>query len=138
MQRDCRQGPDGVLRMHSNWECFRDAVLVLAGGGPVKQRLTEAYQSHLRDLDPDELPRDVRGAYAALVTALQSGQRVGTLDAIAASVRKMSEADAARHAQSIVHMFADWQEPPAASRPAALLRAVPSTDEEIPAFLNRA
>lgn len=72
-----------------------------------------------------------------MVTALQSGQRVGTLDAISATVRKMSEADAARHAQSIVHMFADLQEPAAANRP-AVLRAVPSTDDEVPAFLNRA
>jgi hypothetical protein len=123
--------------MQTNWECFRDAVVVLAGGGPVKQRLTEAYQGHLRELDPDDLPHDLRNAYAALVTALQNGRPVGTLDAIAASVRKMSEVDAARHAQSIVHMFASWQEPPAASR-AALLRAVPIDDDQIPAFLNRA
>jgi hypothetical protein len=122
--------------MHSNWDRFRDAVLVLAGGGPVKQRLTDAYQSHLRDVDAEDLPRDLRGPYSTLVTALQSGQRVGTLDAISASVRKMSEADAARHAESIVHMFAGLHET-AASRP-AVLRAVPSPDDEIPAFLNRA
>ena len=123
--------------MQTNWERFRDAVVVLAGGGPVKQRLTDAYQAHLRDLDADDLPRDLRGPYSTLVTALQSGQRVGTLDAISASVRKMSEADAAGHAQSIVHMFAGLQEPAAANRP-AVLRAVPSPDDEIPAFLNRA
>ena len=123
--------------MQTNWDRFRDAVLVLAGGGPVKQRLTDAYQSHLRHLDPEDLPRELRGPYSALVTALQSGQRVGTLDAIPASVRKMSEAEAARHAQSIVHLFAGLQEPAAANRPAAL-RAVPNADDEIPAFLNRA
>ena len=122
--------------MQTNWDSFRDAVLVLAGGGPVKQRLTDAYQSHLRDVDAEDLPRDLRGPYSTLVTALQSGQRVGTLDAISASVRKMSEADAARHAESIVHMFAGLHET-AASRP-AVLRAVPSPDDEIPAFLNRA
>jgi hypothetical protein len=123
--------------MQTNWDRFRDAVLVLAGGGPVKQRLTDAFQTHLRNLDPEDLPRDLRGPYSTLVTALQSGQRVGTLDAISASVRKMSEAEAARHAQSIVHMFAGLQEPAAANRP-AVLRAVPSADDEIPAFLNRA
>lgn len=124
--------------MQTNWERFRDAVLVLAGGGPVKQRLTEAYQGHLRGLDLEDLPRDLREPYAALVTALQSGQRIGTLDAISASVRKMSEADAAGHAQSIVQLFAGLHEPPAASRPAAVLRAVPSDEDEVPAFLNRA
>jgi hypothetical protein len=123
--------------MQTSWEQFRDAVVVLAGGGPVKQRLTEAYLGHLRDLDPEDLPRDLRGPYATLVAALQSSQRTGSLDAISASVRKMSEADAARHSQAIVHMFASLQEPPAASRPATVLRAVPS-DDEVPAFLNRA
>ena len=123
--------------MQTSWERFRDAVVVLAGGGPVKQRLSDAYQTHLADLDPEELPRDIRGPYGTLAAALQSGQRVGTLDAIPASVRKMSEAEAARHAQSIVHMFADLQEPSASSRH-AVLRAVPDVEDEIPAFLNRA
>jgi hypothetical protein len=123
--------------MQTNWERFRDAAALLAGSGPVKQRLTDAYQSHLRDLDPDTLPRDLRSPFCTLVAALQSGQRVGTLDAISACVRKMSEAEAARHAQSIVHMFADLHEPNAAGRQ-AVLRAVPDADDEIPAFLNRA
>jgi len=122
--------------MQTEWECFRDAVVLLAGGGPVKQRLTDAFQAHLRHLSADALPRDLRGPFGTLVAALQSGQRVGTLDAIAASVRKMSEAEAARHAQSVVHMFASLQEP-SMSRP-AVLRAVPNADDEIPAFLNRA
>jgi len=123
--------------MQTNWECFRDAAVLLAGSGPVKQRLTDAYQSHLRDLDPESLPRNLRSPFSALVAALQSGQKVGTLDAVSACVRKMSEAEAARHAQSIVHMFADLQEPTAGNR-SAVLRAVPDADDEIPAFLNRA
>jgi hypothetical protein len=112
-------------------------VSVLAGGGPVKQRLAEAFQQHLRDLDPEDLPREQRGPYGALVAALQSGPRIGSLDPVAASVRKMSEADAARHAQSIVHMFAGLHDPGTTNRPAAL-RAVPDPGDEIPAFLNRA
>lgn len=123
--------------MQTSWERFRDAVLVLAGGGPVKQRLADAYQTHLREFDAEELPRELRGPYSALVTALQSGQRVGALDAVSACIRKMSEAEAAHHAQSIVHMFASLQEPGAAGR-TAVLRAVPSADDDIPAFLNRA
>lgn len=123
--------------MQTSWERFRDAVAVLAGGGPVKQRLADAYQQHLRDLDPEDLPRELRAPHAALVASLQCGPRIGTLDLVVASVRKMSEADAARHAQSIVHMFAGLHEPPAANRP-AVLRAVPDAGDEIPAFLNRA
>ena len=125
--------------MQTSWDCFRDAVLVLAGGGPVKQRLSEAYQAHLREVVPEDLPRELRGAFTELTTALQNGQRIGTLDAISASVRKMSEAEAARHAQSIVRMFAGLHEMPASGRPGAVLRAVPSDDDDnIPAFLNRA
>jgi len=123
--------------MQTNWERFRDAVLVLAGSGPVKQRLTDAYQVHLRDFAPDDLPRDLRAPYSAVVTALQSSQRTGSLDAISAAVRKMSDADAAHHAQAIVRVFAGLNEAPAASRPATVLRAVPLEDE-VPAFLNRA
>jgi hypothetical protein len=48
----------------------------------------------------------------------------------------MSEAEAAAHSQAVVHMFAGLQEPAPGAR-AARLRAVPS-DDEIPAFLNRA
>ena len=123
--------------MQTSWERFRSAVVVLAGGGPVKQRLTEAYQGHLRDVSTEDLPRELRGPYLALVAALQSSQRTGSLDAVSASVRKMSEADAARHSQTIVHVFAGLQESQPISRTAGLLRAVPS-DDEIPAFLNRA
>ena len=123
--------------MQSNWEHFRDAVLALAGGGPVKQRLMGAYQTHLREVDADGLPRDLRGPYTSLVSALQSARRTGGLDEVAASILKMSEADAARHAQTIVRIFAGLHEPPAVSRPATMLRAVP-TEDEIPAFLNRA
>lgn len=123
--------------MQTNWERFRDAAVVLAGGGPVKQRLCEAFQAHLRGLDPEDLPRDLRGPYGMLVSALQSGQRIGTLDAVSASIRKMSEPEAARYAQSIVQMFAGLGEQPAAAR-ATLLRAVPNEEDGIPAFLNRA
>lgn len=122
--------------MTDHWERLRDAVVVLAGGGPVKQRLTEAYQGHLRELDPDDLPRELRPPFEALLAALQNAPRTGSLDAVSVSVRKMSEAEAAAHSQAVVRMFADLQEPTPGAR-AGRLRAVPS-DDEIPAFLNRA
>jgi hypothetical protein len=122
--------------MTDHWERLRDAVVVLAGGGPVKQRLTEACQVHLKEVDPGDLPRELRPAFEALLAALQNAPRTGSLDAVSVSVRKMSEAEAAAHSQAVVHMFAGLQEPAPGAR-AARLRAVPS-DDEIPAFLNRA
>ena len=123
--------------MQTSWERFRDAVVVLAGSGPIKQRLTDAYREHLCAVAPDELPRELRAPYSAVVTAMQSAPRTGSLDAVSASVRKMSEADAASHAQAIVRVFAGLNEVSAVSRPATVLRTVP-LDDELPAFLNRA
>lgn len=121
--------------MQSNWDRFHEAVIVLVGSGPVKQRLVEAYQSHLQQVHPDDLPREVRGSFATVATALHSVPRTGGLDSISASVRKMSELEAARHAQAIVTVFAGLQEPQPLAR-TLQLRAVP--DDDIPAFLNRA
>jgi hypothetical protein len=123
--------------MQTQWERFREATVILAGCGPVKQRLLEAYQSHLAGLPTEELPRDLRSSFASLEAALHHSPRLGSLDAVSASVRKMSEHDAGLHAQAIVRIFAGLQEPAVAARPAALLRAVPD-DEPLPAFLNRA
>ena len=123
--------------MQTTWERLRAAVTVLAGAGSVKQRLVEAFQRHLGDLDPESLPRDQRAAYTTLVDALKSSRRTGSLDAVAASVLKMSEVEAGRHAQSIVQIFAALNESPMLGRATAVLRAV-ADDDEVPAFLNRA
>jgi len=122
----------------TQWERFRDASVVLAGGGPVKPRLLQAFQGHLSDLSPDELPRELRGPYSAVAAALRSGQRTGTLDAVSVSVLKMSEAEACRHAQDIVRIFGGLNENQPSIRPAAMLRAVPDDGDAVPAFLNRA
>jgi hypothetical protein len=125
--------------MQTNWERVRDAVVVLAGSGPLKQRLADACLKHLGGIELDALPRDVRGEFAELNAALQSGSRTGRLSPVAACVLKMSEAEAARHAARIVAIFAGLHEQhPAlpANRSATLLRAVP--DDDLPAFLNRA
>jgi hypothetical protein len=125
--------------MQNYLERFRNAALVLAGSGPVKQRLAHAFHEHLGTLAIDELPRDLRERFSALAAALHSSQRTGTLDSVSASVLKMSEHQACEHAQSIVLMFSSLHEAPPliASRTTTLLRAVPD-DQEIPAFLNRA
>lgn len=125
--------------MQTSLERFRNAALVLAGSGPVKQRLAQAFHDHLGTLAVDELPRELRERYSALAAALHSTKRTGTLDTVSASILKMSEAQACEHAQAIVLMFGSLHDaaPASASRPSSLLRVVPD-DEEIPAFLNRA
>lgn len=125
--------------MQTNLERFRNAAMVLAGSGPVKQRLAQAFHAHLGTLDADDLPRELRDRFSELAAALHRIRRTGTLDSVSASILKMSEAQACEYAQAIVLMFGSLHEaPPAvASRPTTLLRAVPD-EQEIPAFLNRA
>jgi hypothetical protein len=123
--------------MQTTLERFRSATMVLAGSGTVKQRLALAFHGHLSGLALDDLPRELRNPYSTLATAFHSARRTGSLDAVSASVLKMSEAEACQHAQAIVRMFGSLHEIPSASRPATLLRAVPE-EQDIPAFLNRA
>ncbi len=126
--------------MATTWERFRDAVLVLAGSGPVKQRLAEAYQLHLATLRPEDLPRDARERFTTLQASLRCCGRMGSLDAVSASARKLSEHEAAAHARTVVDIFVSVGDAGAplqvAQRAAPTLHAV--SDDEIPAFLNRA
>jgi hypothetical protein len=122
--------------MESSWECFRDAAVVLAGAGPIKQRLLNAYQKYLTGIETEDLPRELRAPYSLLSDALHRVPRTGTRDTVSASVLKMSEEEAGRHAQEIVRIFGGLSETHASARPATLLRAVP--DESIPAMLSRA
>jgi hypothetical protein len=129
--------PDfGGKLMQKNWERLRDAVVVLAGAGPAKQRLLHAYQKHLADFEAEDLPRELRAPYSAVSDALHRVPRTGTCDTLSASVLKMSEDEAGRHAQEIVRIFGDLSDPQALARQERVLRAVP--DEPVPAMLSRA
>lgn len=79
----------------ANAQHLDDAVRLLVGAGPVKQRLSEASVRHLAELDDGDLPRDLAVRYRALMGRLTAAAAVGGLGAIEASVRKMSEQDAA-------------------------------------------
>lgn len=123
--------------MRNQWERFRDASVVLAGGGTIRSRLHQAFQEHLAGLSADDLSGEAKGQYQALLAALHSCRRTGTRDAMSVSILKMSEAEACRHAQDIVRIFSGLSEPQPANRAAAVLRAVPDSNG-LPAFLNRA
>ena len=128
--------------MPLNSEHFRRAVSVLAGPGPIKQRLTEAYLGHLRSVDARTLPSEVLPDFLALSEALTSTKATGGMNSVEVSVRKMSEQEAGRHASSVLDMLialvegGEAREPPSAA--ARQLRVVGDDDDEIPAFLNRA
>lgn len=126
--------------MPSNWEHFRRAAAVLVGPGPVKQRLADAYLRHLRAVDANALPAEIHPNFLELAAALSSVRATGGLNAVEASVRKMSEPEAGKHATAVLEMLVelaggDNREPAASVRQ---LRLVSGEDDELPAFLNRA
>jgi hypothetical protein len=126
--------------MSGNWEHIRRAVLVLVGPGAVKQRLITAYLEHLRAVDEGALPDAACIEFSALQSAFTCVKPAGGLCAAEVAVRKMSEQDAAAHAERIVALFlavagsehetADVATPPR-------LRVV-GDEEDLPAFLSRA
>ncbi|MFO1394231.1 MAG: hypothetical protein U1F09_10770 [Steroidobacteraceae bacterium] len=79
----------------ANFEHLDEAVRVLVGAGTIKQRLTEASMVHLSAVDPNALPRDLAGNFRDLMGMLNTAPAVGGLGAVEATIRKMSDRDAA-------------------------------------------
>jgi hypothetical protein len=112
--------------MSATWDRFHGAVLLLVGAGPVKQRLASAFKTHLAGLDVEELPRELRTEFIALSTALTSGRAVGGMSVVDATVRKLSDAQAASYAMRLIVLYGlIAQAQPAAQRKP--LRAVSSS-----------
>ena len=80
--------------MISARECFHFATLELVRSTPIKQRLVAAYRRYLAALPEDELPGDVRESFGQVMKCLRGVQPLRGEDAVAASVRKMSNQEA--------------------------------------------
>ena len=91
--------------MITPWECFHLATLELVRSTPIKQRLVCAYRRYLVSLPPDEAPTEVRECYANVMRSLSGVQPLRGEDAVAASVRKMSNQEADECAAQIVEIF---------------------------------
>ncbi len=86
---------------------FAEAIHALIGDGPVKQRLVNAYAQHLADLTDAELPAALRRDFGELQAALNRVDPVGTEGRVRASVQKMSAAEAAGHAATILELYVE-------------------------------
>jgi hypothetical protein len=91
--------------MISAWECFHFATLELVRSTPIKQRLISAYRRHLASLPEDQVPGEVRESFDQVLRCLQGVQPLRGEDAVAASVRKMSNQEADDCAALIVEIF---------------------------------
>jgi hypothetical protein len=91
--------------MISAWECFHFATLELVRSTPIKQRLICAYRRHLAALQEHEIPSEAREPYGLVMRSLCGVQPLRGEDAVAASVRKMSNQEADDCAAQIVEIF---------------------------------
>ncbi len=91
--------------MITAWECFHFATLELVRSTPIKQRLICAYRRHLAAISEEQLPGDIRDAFVQVMRSLRGVQPLRGEDAVAASVRKMSNQEADDCAAQIVDMF---------------------------------
>jgi hypothetical protein len=91
--------------MISAWECLHSATLELVRSTPIKQRLISAYRRHLAVLPEDQLPSEVRETFGNVMRVLRGVQPLPGEDAVAASVRKMSNQEADECASLIVEIF---------------------------------
>lgn len=87
-------------------EQLHKATLRLAQDGPVKDRLADAYQHYLADMQPQQLPEAYRVPFADMCRAMCSAIPLPRESPARASVRKMSSSDANRYAEFIVSLFA--------------------------------
>jgi hypothetical protein len=91
--------------MITAWDCFHCATLELVRSTPIKQRLIAAYRRYLASLPTDEVPTEVRESYGQVIRSLCGVQPLRGEDAVAASVRKMSNQEADECAAQIVEIF---------------------------------
>jgi hypothetical protein len=91
--------------MITAWECFHFATLELVRSTPIKQRLICAYRRYLASVPADEIPSEARESYAQVMRSLSGVQPLRGEDAVAASVRKMSNQEADECAAQIVEIF---------------------------------
>ena len=83
------------------------ATVELAKGTALKQRLAVAFSSHLKELDPSELPLELRDECRAILEELESVRPLPGESAVQATVRKLSVEQADEVARRIVTLFAE-------------------------------
>jgi hypothetical protein len=113
---------------------FEAATHTLLGDGPVKNRLGSAYSAYLEDLEQVELPIPGMSEFSELHAAMHSAGPVGRLSPVAASIQKMSAAEAAAHARTILRLYTELLAMEQGARP-AVEAGIEDAEERLPRFL---
>lgn len=99
---------------------FGTALTVLAGHGHIKNRLIQAFEDNLRDIDDASLPRPVSQAFTRLRDRMTAVAPLNGEGPICASVRKMSIVEADECARILVDIYGDLLRIRAVSTPVAV------------------
>jgi len=89
----------------SHIKSFSAALSVLVRHGHIKQRLVEAFECHLSDIDEDELPIPMKQPFADLKCLMHRVAPLNGEGPIYASVRKMSVDEADHCAALMVDLY---------------------------------
>ena len=87
------------------YDRLESATLLLARAGAIKDRLNSAWRQCLANIDPDDVPRELRLQFLDLSRAMQRERPLRGEDAVRATIRKMSNEEAESQAAFIVRMF---------------------------------
>jgi hypothetical protein len=87
------------------YDRLESASLLLARAGVIKDRLNGAWRQYLANIEPDDVPRELRLQFLELSNAMQRERPLRGEDAVRATIRKMSNEEAEGHSALIVRMF---------------------------------
>jgi hypothetical protein len=87
------------------YDRLESATLLLTRSGAIKDRLEGAWRQCLTSIEADDVPRELRLQFHELSSAIQRERPLRGEDAVRATIRKMSNEEAERHAALIVRMF---------------------------------
>ena len=87
------------------YDRLESATLLLTRSGAIKERLEGAWRQCLANVEAEDVPREVRLQFLELTAQIQRERPLRGEDAVRATIRKMSNDEAERHAGVIVRMF---------------------------------
>jgi hypothetical protein len=88
------------------YDRLESATLQFARSGAIKERLENAWRQCLAQIDADDVPREIRLQFLELAAQMQRERPLRGEDAVRATIRKMSNEEAERHAAIVVQLFA--------------------------------
>ena len=87
------------------YDRLESATMHFTRSGAIKERLEGAWRQCLANLEADDVPHELRLQFLELSSQLQRERPLRGEDAVRATIRKMSNEEAEKHASVIVRMF---------------------------------